>query len=147
MNVLINSGCVLGSDGYGYIREKNNFPIQFPHIGGIVIEDFVDIGSNSCIDNGSLTPTIIQYGSKIDNLVHIGHNVNIGKCVFVAANSSIGGSSIIGDNSEIWMRVSIADGTIIGDNCSIGMGSVVIKNIPSNKKCFGNPARIFNSKL
>ena len=144
-NVLINSGCVLGADGYGYLRDENKFPIQFPHIGGIIIEDFVDLGSNTTIDNGSLTPTIIGYGSKIDNLVHIGHNVKIGKCVYIAANSSIAGSSVIGDYSELWLGVSVADGINIGDNCNVGIGSVVIKNIESNKKCFGNPARVFSS--
>lgn len=143
-NVLINSGCVLGSDGYGYIRDKNQFPIQFPHIGGIVIEDFVDLGSNSSIDNGSLTPTKIGYATKIDNLVHIGHNVQIGKCVYVAANSSISGSSIIGDYSEIWIGVQISDGIKIGKRCSIGIGSVVIKNVSDNMKCFGNPARQYS---
>jgi UDP-3-O-[3-hydroxymyristoyl] glucosamine N-acyltransferase len=146
-NVLINSGCVLGADGYGYIRDENKFPIQFPHIGGIIIEDFVDLGSNTSIDNGSLTPTIIGYGSKIDNLVHIGHNVKIGKCVYIAANSSIAGSSVIGDYSELWLGVSVADGINIGDNCSIGIGSVVIKNVESNKKCFGNPARVFSNNI
>jgi UDP-3-O-[3-hydroxymyristoyl] glucosamine N-acyltransferase len=146
-NVIIQAGCVLGADGYGYIRDENKFPIQFPHIGGIIIEDFVDLGSNTSIDNGSLTPTIIGYGSKIDNLVHIGHNVKIGKCVYIAANSSIAGSSVIGDYSELWLGVSVADGINIGDNCSIGIGSVVIKNVESNKKCFGNPARVFSNNI
>lgn len=146
-NVLINSGCVLGADGFGYVRDENKFPIQFPHIGGIIIEDFVDLGSNTSIDNGSLTPTIIGYGSKIDNLVNIGHNVKIGKCVYIAANSSIAGSSVIGNYSELWLGVSVADGINIGDNCTIGIGSVVIKSIKSNKKCFGNPARVFSSNI
>ena len=144
-NVLINSNCVLGSDGYGYVRDQNKFPIQFPHIGGIIIEDNVDIGSNSSIDNGSLTPTIIGFGSKIDNLVHIGHNVKIGKCVFIAAQSSIAGSTIIGDYTEIWTGVNISDGVKIGKNCSIGIGSVVIKDIIDNKKVFGNPAREYST--
>ena len=145
-NVLINSGCILGSDGYGYVRDESKFPIQFPHVGGIIIENFVDLGSNTCIDNGSLTPTKVGYGSKIDNLVHIGHNVDIGKCVFIAANSSISGSSKIGDFSEIWIGVQVADGISIGKNCSIGIGSVVIKNVKDNVKCFGNPAREYATK-
>ena len=144
-NVEIHSGVVIGSDGYGYSRDNNNLPIRFPHFGGVIIEDNVHIGANSCIDNGSLTPTIIKSGTKIDNLVHIGHNVKIGKCVYIAANSSIAGSSVIGDYSELWLGVSVADGINIGDNCNVGIGSVVIKNIESNKKCFGNPARVFSS--
>ena len=145
-NVEIHSGVVIGSDGYGYSRDNNNLPIRFPHFGGVIIEDNVHIGANSCIDNGSLTPTIIKSGTKIDNLVHIGHNVNIGKNVLIAAQSSIAGSCQIGDNSEIWTGVKIADTIKIGQNSYIGMGSVVIDNIPENKKCFGNPARVFSQK-
>lgn len=141
--VLIQAGCVLGADGYGYNRDQNGFPIQFPHIGGIVIEDDVDLGANTCIDNGALGPTTIGYGSKLDNLVHIGHNVQIGKCVYVAALSSIAGSTRIEDMVSIWTGVNIADGLRIGTNSYVGIGSVVINEVPDGKKCFGNPARNF----
>lgn len=144
-NVIIYAGCVVGSIGYGYIRNEENFPIQFPHVGGVIIEDFAELGTNSAIDIGSLGNTIIGWGSKIDNLVHIGHNVVIGKCVYVAASTSIAGSSKIGNYANIWTGVRIADGITIGENAYIGMGSVVINNIPEKKKCFGNPARVIGS--
>ena len=146
-NVIVQAGCVLGADGHGYNRDNDKKAIQFPHIGGIIIEDDVELGANTCVDNGALTQTIIGYGSKIDNLVHVGHNVKIGKCVHIAANSSVAGSSVIGDYSELWLGVSVADGIKIGDNCNIGIGSVVIKNVESNKKCFGNPARVYSNNI
>ncbi|MFT4643628.1 MAG: UDP-3-O-[3-hydroxymyristoyl] glucosamine N-acyltransferase [Planctomycetota bacterium] len=144
-NVIIQAGCVIGADGYGYNRDNDKKAIQFPHIGGVIIEDNVELGANTCIDNGTLGPTIISKGAKIDNLVHIGHNVIVGESVYIAAQTSIAGSTTIGDYTEIWTGVNIADGLTIGENCFVGMGSVVIKNIESNKKCFGNPAKIFGN--
>ena len=144
-NVIVQAGCVLGADGYGYNRDNDKKPIQSPHIGGIIIEDDVELGANTCVDNGALGPTIIRKGAKIDNLVHIGHNVKVGQGVYIAAQTSIAGSSVIGDYTEIWTGVNVADGLTIGENCSVGMGSIVIKNIESNKKCFGNPAKVFGS--
>ncbi len=146
-NVIIQAGAVLGADGYGYNRDDSGMPIQFPHVGRIVLEDFVDIGANTAIDLGALGDTHIGYGSKIDNLIHLGHNVQIGKCVYVAAQTTIGGSSRIEDHAEIWMGVSIADGTYIGKHASVGVGSVVIKDVPERKKCFGNPARVFADNI
>lgn len=140
---LIQAGCILGADGYGYNRDENGFPIQFPHIGGIIIEDDVDLGANTCIDNGALGPTKIGYGSKLDNLVHIGHNVQIGKCVYIAALTSIAGSTKVEDMVSIWTGVSVADGLRIGAKSFVGMGSVVLNEVPEGKKCFGNPARNF----
>lgn len=142
-NVIIYSGAIIGETGFGYNRTDDNTLVQFPHIGGVVIEDFVEIGANSCIDRGSLGNTFIGYMSKIDNLVHIGHNVRIGNAVMIAAKTSIAGSSIIGSNSNIWTSVSVANNIEIGENCEIGMGSVVISSISDNKKCFGNPARVY----
>ena len=144
-NVIIQAGCVLGADGYGYNRDNDKKAIQFPHIGGIIIEDYVELGANTCVDNGALEPTIIKKGAKIDNLVHIGHNVKIGQGVYIAAQTSIAGSTVIGNYTEIWTGVNIADGLTIGENCFVGMGSVVLKNIESNKKCFGNPAKVFGN--
>ncbi|MDC1320344.1 hypothetical protein N8261_00080 [Flavobacteriaceae bacterium] len=144
-NVIIQAGCVIGADGYGYNRDNDKKAIQFPHIGGVIIEDNVELGANTCIDNGTLGPTIISKGAKIDNLVHIGHNVIVGESVYIAAQTSIAGSTVIGDYTEIWTGVNIADGLTVGENCFVGIGSVVIKNIESNKKCFGNPAKVFGN--
>lgn len=141
--VIIYSGAIIGETGFGYIRNQNERLEQFPHVGGVIIEDFVEIGANSCIDRGSLGNTVIGHMSKIDNLVHIGHNVQIGRAVMIAARTSVAGSSIIGNYSNIWTSVSIANNIEIGESCEIGMGSIVISNVPDQKKCFGNPARIY----
>jgi UDP-3-O-[3-hydroxymyristoyl] glucosamine N-acyltransferase len=145
-HVMIQAGAVLGADGYGYNRKLDGFPVQFPHVGRIVLEDYVDIGSNTSIDLGALGDTHIGKGSKIDNLIHLGHNVRIGEYVYVAAQTTIGGSSKISDYAEIWMGASIADGTYIGKRASVGIGSVVIKDVAEDTSVFGNPARKFRQK-
>lgn len=142
-NVIIFSGAVLGAIGFGYNRDRLGHPIQFPHVGNVIIEDFVEVGANSCIDLGALSETRVGYMSKIDNLVHIGHNVQIGEGVLIAARASIAGSCVIGDFTNVWTGVSIANNLTIGNFSDIGIGSVVIANIPDKKRCFGNPARIF----
>jgi UDP-3-O-[3-hydroxymyristoyl] glucosamine N-acyltransferase len=144
-NAIIHAGVVLGADGYGYNRDHEGFPVQFPHLGSIVIEDFVEIGANTAIDMGALGATRIKYASKVDNLVHIGHNVEVGRCCYVAANTSIAGSTIVDDYSEIWMGSSIADGLKVGKRSSIGIGSTVIRDVDEKKKVFGNPARVISS--
>jgi len=143
-NVIVHAGTVLGADGFGYIRTGDDFPVQFPHVGNIVIEDHVEIGANTAIDQGALGATRIRYASKIDNLVHIGHNVEIGKCCYVAAHASIAGSSVIGDYSEVWMGAGVADGLKIGPRTTLGIGSVVIRDVSEKKRVFGNPARIIS---
>lgn len=145
-NVILKAGCIIGSHGYGYVRNEDRLPIKFPHIGEVIIEDEVEIGANACIDAGTLGETVIGYGSKIDNLVHIGHNVRIGKCVYIAAQTAIAGSSQIGDFTEIWMSAGIADYSKIGKDATVGIGSVVIKDIPEETSVFGNPARKFKQR-
>lgn len=140
--VVIKSSVVIGGDGYGYVK-NNNKQIKFPHIGGVVVEDEVHIGSNTCIDRGSLGNTIIGKNTKIDNLVHIAHNVQIGENCNIIALSIIGGSTIIGNNTWISPSVSVRDAITIGSNSLIGLGAVVIKSIPDNEVWMGNPAKFF----
>ena len=140
-NCIINSGAVLGSEGFGYNRYKDH-SIQFPHLSGIIIKDNFELGSNSSIDRGCLSDTIIGNNCKIDNNVHVGHNVVMGNSIWIAANTCIGGSVNIKDNASIFMGSKIADKVKIGKNSFVGIGSVVISDIPENKKCFGVPARL-----
>ena len=140
-NCVIHSGSVLGSDGFGYSRHEE-YSIQFPHLSGILIKDNFELGANSSIDRGCLNNTIIGDNCKFDNNVHIGHNVVIHNSIWIATNSCIGGSSEINDNVSIYMGSSIADKVTIGRNSFVGIGSVVISDIPENKKCFGVPARL-----
>ena len=140
-NVIINAGTVIGSEGYGYVRNQKKKLIKFPHIAGVVIGDNVEIGSNVSIDRGSLSDTIIMKGAKIDNLVHIAHNVVVGKNAAVIANAMIGGSTKIGDNSWVAPSASILEQLNISNNVIIGVGSVVTKNIPNGQTWAGSPAK------
>lgn len=140
-NVIINPGTVIGSDGFGYSKNNENILEKFPHFGGVIICDNVEIGSNTCIDRGTLGNTIIKEGVKIDNLVHIAHNVFINQNCLIIANSMIGGSTKIGKNCWIAPSCNILNGLEIGDNVMIGMNSTVTKSIPSNQSWAGSPAK------
>jgi UDP-3-O-[3-hydroxymyristoyl] glucosamine N-acyltransferase len=140
-NVTIHAGTIVGADGFGYQRNEFNELEKFPHIGGVVIEDDVEIGSNTCIDRGTLEDTLVKRGAKIDNLVHIAHNVIIGKHAAVIAHAMIGGSTSLGDYSWVAPNAALRDGLSIGINSVIGLGAVVTKNIPDKETWTGNPAR------
>lgn len=140
-NVIIHAGTVIGADGFGYEKNTDGELEKFPHIGGVIIEDDVEIGSNTCIDRGTLGNTQIGYGAKIDNLVHIAHNVIIGKHTAVIANSMIGGSTKIGDYSWIAPSASLRDTIQIGNKVTVGVAAVVTKSIPDNETWTGNPAK------
>lgn len=152
-NVKIHSSTVIGSDGFGYSKDTDEMLVHFPHIGGVVIEDNVHIGSNTSIDRGALTDTIIKKGAKIDNLVHIAHNVIVGKNTMVVANSMIGGSTIIGENAYVGPSTSLRDVIKIGDRAFIGMASSVLKDVPNDEIWTGVPAqplekvKLMNEKL
>lgn len=140
-NVTIHAGTVIGAEGFGYQRnEKGEFE-KFPHIGGVIIGNNVDIGSNTSIDRGALGNTIIGEGAKIDNLVHIAHNVKVGKHSAVIAHAMIGGSTLIGDYSWVAPTVALRDQIAIGDHVTVGMGAVVTKNIPEGETWTGSPAK------
>ncbi len=140
-NVVIHSNTVIGADGFGYQRNEDGSFEKFPHIGGVIIEDDVEIGANTCIDRGALGNTIIKKGAKIDNLVHIAHNVVIGRNTAVIANTMIGGSVTVGENTWIAPSASIRDQVKIGNNVTIGMSSLVTKSIPDDEVWIGSPAK------
>ncbi len=140
-NVSIGANCTIGLDGFGYQKNERNQWEKFPHLGGVIIEDHVEIGSNTCIDKGTLGNTLIKYGSKIDNLVHISHNVEIGQGAMIIANAMIGGSTIVEENVWVAPSVSVRDGIQIGKDSLIGLGAVVTKNIPDGEIWVGNPAK------
>ncbi len=141
-NVIIYDGAVIGRDGFSFEKNNQGKREKFPHIGGVVIEDDVEVGSNVNIDRGTLDNTIIGQGTKIDNLCHIAHNVVIGKHCAIIAQSMIGGGTKIGDYSRIAPCACIRDGIEIGKNVAVGMGSVVTKSIDDNCVVVGVPARV-----
>lgn len=126
-NVILHSGVVIGTDGFGFVRDEDKH-VKFPQIGTVVIENDVEIGANSCVDRGALGETRIGEGTKIDNLVQIAHNVQIGKRVVIAALVGISGSSIIEDDCIIAGQVGIADHVKIEKGAIIGAKSAVFPN-------------------
>ena len=139
-NVYIKNGARIGQTGFGFVKNEYGEYEKFPQIGKVIIEDNVEIGANTCIDRGALSTTVIGYWTKIDNLVEIAHNVQIGKNCIITGNVSISGSCIIGDEVWIGPSVTINNGLKIGSKSFISMGSVIIKNIPPSSDVIGNPA-------
>jgi len=139
-NVVLHSGVIVGSDGFGYLRDGGNIH-KFPQLGSVVIEDDVEIGANTTIDKGSLGCTVIGEGTKIDNLCHIAHNVKIGRNVIMAAQCGIAGSTVIGDNVTMSGQVAVTDNVTVGQNVRIGGQSGIIGNIKDNAAIWGAPAR------
>lgn len=143
-NVKISSRAVIGEDGFGFERDDNgNYKIPLSrreHHFSVVIGDGVEIGSNSVVHRGRWRDTEIGEGTKIDSLVHVAHNVQIGKHCLVVAGTVLGGSVTIGDNCFIGENVSIKQGITIARNVTIGMGSVVRHHIiEPNSTWAGNP--------
>lgn len=128
---VIHSGTIVGADGFGYVRDERGEYHQFPQIGTVLIEDNVEIGANTCIDRGALGETRIGEGTKIDNLVQIAHNVQIGKRVIIAAQTGISGSTVIEDDCVIGGQVGMGDhatvksGAIIGSQAGVLPGKIV----------------------
>ena len=130
-NVILHAGVVVGADGFGYVRDDRGEYHKFPQIGIVVIEDNVEIGPNTCVDRGALGETRIGEGTKIDNLVQIGHNVQIGKRCVIAAQTGISGSTVIEDDCVIGGQVGFGDharvmsGAIIGSQAGVLPGKIV----------------------
>lgn len=137
--VVVHAGCVLGSDGFGYVRDSQSGEYtQFPQQGALIIEDDVEIGANTTIDRGALEETHIERGTKLDNLVHIGHNVRIGRNVVIAAQTGISGSSSVGAEAVLGGQVGIGDHAEVGPGVFLGGGAGVL-----NKKKLHGPGIAF----
>jgi UDP-3-O-[3-hydroxymyristoyl] glucosamine N-acyltransferase len=136
--VRVQAGAVLGSLGFGYARRPDGSYLLFPQQGALVVEDDVEIGANTTIDRGALGETRIGAGSKIDNLVHIGHNCRIGRNVIIAAHTGISGSSVVEDGAILGGQVGIGEHALVGPGVILGGGAGVL----SNKKLHG-PGQVF----
>jgi UDP-3-O-[3-hydroxymyristoyl] glucosamine N-acyltransferase len=147
--VVVHAGVVLGSDGFGYVRDSTTGAYtQFPQQGTLEIEDDVEIGANSTIDRGALAETRIRRGTKIDNLVHIGHNCDIGEDVILVALTGISGSSSVGKAAVIAGQVGIGDhahvgeGVILGGQAGVLSGKTVTnEGLKPGTVLWGTPAR------
>ena len=139
-NVVIQSGTVIGACGFGYNTHLEEHQ-RLQHTGGVIIEDNVEIGALCAIDRGALDPTKIKKGSKLDNLIHIGHNVEIGENNLICAHCAIAGSSQTGNNVVLAGTAAIADHVRVGNKVTVGGASSVTNHVPDNSFVAGYPAR------
>ena len=144
-NSIIHSGTVIGCDGFGYATE-NDVNYKIPQIGNVIIEDDVEIGSNCVIDRGTLGSTVIGKNTKLDNLVHIAHNVKIGKGCFLTAQTAVAGSSIIEDFVSFGGRASVSGHITVGTRAKLAAKSGVTKSLAGNQTYAGMPARKISEK-
>jgi len=140
--VIIHAGAVIGADGFGYVKDGERY-LPFPQVGRVVIEDDVEIGANTTVDRGSLETTIIRRGVKIDNLVQIAHNVEIGEHSVIAAQTGISGSSKIGPHSIIGGQVGIGESARLDAHTILGGQAGVLNNkhVHGGEVLWGTPAR------
>ena len=144
--VAVHSGVRIGSDGFGYVF-RNGIHDKIPHVGRCIVENDVEIGANSTIDRGSIDDTVIGAGTKIDNLVHIAHNVRIGRLCLIMAQVGIAGSARIGDGVVIAGQAGLAGHVVIGDKARVGAQAGVFGDIPAGETWSGYPARPHRQSL
>ena len=139
-DVMLHAGCRIGQDGFGFVPVNGKLE-KVPHIGRVIIQDRVEIGANTTVDRGMLDDTVIGEGTKIDNLVQIGHNVRIGRHCVLAALTGISGSVTIGDWVQIGGASGIADHVTIGDGAKLAAQSGVMNNVGAGERWGGSPAQ------
>ncbi len=140
-NVILQAGVVIGGDGFGFIPGEN--PTKIPHIGRVVIEDFVEIGANTTIDRATIGDTVISFGTKLDNLIAIGHNVTVGKACLFASQVGISGSSKVEDNVILAGQVGISDHVTISSGVVLGGQSGVSNDVKEKGLYMGSPCMPF----
>jgi UDP-3-O-[3-hydroxymyristoyl] glucosamine N-acyltransferase len=146
-NVVIHAGTVIGSDGFGFAPQADGSFKKVPQIGNVIVEDNVEIGANATIDRATIGSTIIRSGAKLDNLIQIAHNVEIGNSTVVAAQSGISGSTKVGKGVMIGGQVGIVGHINIGDGAKINAQSGVSKSVEAGKAVTGSPAHDYTSAL
>lgn len=143
-NCILHSGCVIGADGFGFVPQEDGTYKKIPHVGNTILEDDVEIGANTTIDRGTMGSTIIRNGVKIDNLVHIAHNCDIGKNTAIAAQTGIAGTTKVGENCKFGGQVGLAGHITIGNNVRIGAQAGVSNSVKDDETLLMTPA--FNIK-
>ncbi len=145
-SVIIAANTVIGSMGFGYSYVDGSHRL-IPYNGGVVIEDFVEIGANSCVDRAKFGNTIIGAGTKMDNLVQIAHNVVIGKCCLIVGQVGISGSCKLGDGVILAGQVGVVDNVEIGDGVIAGAQAGVTRSIEARQRVLGSPAIDYREKV
>ena len=137
--VIIHNNAVIGSDGFGYLRDKDSTSVKIPQVGTVIIEDDVEIGANTAVDRAALGETVIKKGTKIDNLVQVAHNVEIGPNSILAGQTGISGSVKMGKNVIMGGQVAVADHLKIGDNVMVAGKTGITRDVPDNSVIAGFP--------
>ncbi len=144
--VTIHSCSVIGADGFGYYFDQGRHN-KIPHIGGVVIEDDVEIGACTCVDRSKFGATVIGQGTKIDNQVQVAHNVRIGRHGILVGQSGIAGSSRLGDSCVLGGRAVVLDNVAVGDRVTLAASAIADKDIPPGLVLSGNPAQEHRDEL
>ena len=143
---IIDSGSVIGTDGFGLVKDKNTYH-KIPHIGRVILKDSVWVGPNCCIDRGTLSDTVIGKGTKMDNLIHIAHNVQIGENCAIAGQVGVAGSSTLEDNVALAGQVGIIGHLKIGEGSIVAAKSAVFQSIDPGSFVSGVPARHHKDRI
>lgn len=141
-NCIIHSGAVIGADGFGFAPVNGEYE-KIPQIGNVVIEDNVEIGANTCVDRATMGSTKVHKGVKLDNLIQIAHNCEVGEHTVMASQSGMAGSSKLGSHCMIGGQVGFAGHISVGDNVNVGAQSGIPRSIPSDSTIMGSPATDF----
>ena len=143
---LLHAGCVIGADGFGYIPVGRSLR-KVPQVGTVEIQDDVEIGANSCVDRAKTGATVIGAGTKLDNLVHVGHGVKVGQSSLLIAQVGIGGGAVIGNGVILAGQSGVVDHVTIGDGARLGAQSGAISEVPAGAVYSGFPGRPHAAKL
>jgi UDP-3-O-[3-hydroxymyristoyl] glucosamine N-acyltransferase len=138
---ILHSGAVIGADGFGFAPNSEGPFAKIAQIGNVVLEDMVEVGANTCIDCATMGSTILRRGVKLDNLIQVAHNVDIGENTVIAGQSGIAGSSKIGKNCMLGAQVGISGHLSLGDNVKIGGQAGVMANVKENSTLIGSPVQ------
>ena len=137
----IGAQAVIGCSGMGYERDGHGRLVKFPQLGGVVIEDDVDVAAHATVQRGALGDTVLRRGAKIGPHVNVGHGVDVGEDVLIAGHAQIGGGVRIGRGATVWQSAVIANGVTVGEGAVIGMSAAVRKDVGPGEVWAGNPAR------
>ncbi|MHC4470151.1 MAG: hypothetical protein ACYS99_04240 [Planctomycetota bacterium] len=144
-NVRIDEGATVGTRGFGFVRNEEGRLEHFPQVGGVILEDGVEVFAQANVDRGTLGDTRIGAGSKIDHHAHVSHNCDVGRDTLVCAHAILGGGSTVGDRCFIGLGAAIREKRRVGDDAVVGMNAVVARDVPTGATVAGVPARPLRS--